>query len=202
MKPLPLLAAAALVAFLVLRRRKLGRIELIAGALVAAALVAYGTRIIHPPNLEQAIKDLGSALGPYTYALVGVMAFLETGAFIGLVAPGETFILVGGLVAGQGKISIVVLIAIVWTAAVAGDVTSFFLGRRLGRDFMLRHGPRVKVTPERLEAVERFYARHGGEAVFLGRFVGLIRAVSPFVAGSTHMALRRFLPYDILGAGL
>src|SRR3954451_10970294 len=202
MKPLPLLAAAALVAFLVLRRRKLGRIELIAGALVAAALVAYGTRIIHPPNLEQAIKDLGSALGSWTYVLVGVMAFLETGAFVGLLAPGETFILVGGLVAGQGKISIVVLIAIVWTAAVAGDVTSFVLGRRLGRDFMLRHGERFRITPERLQQVEQFYDSHGGKAVFLGRFVGLIRAVSPFVAGSSRMSLRRFLPYDVVGAGL
>jgi undecaprenyl-diphosphatase len=202
MKPLPLLFAAALVAFLWWRRRKLGRLELIAGAIGAAALVAYGTGLVHPPNIENAIKDLGSALGPYTYALVGVMAFLETGAFVGLLAPGETFILVGGLVAGQGKISIVALVAIVWTAAVAGDVTSFVLGRRLGRDFMLRHGARFKITEARLEQVERFYGRHGGKAVFLGRFVGLIRAISPFVAGSSRMSLRRFLPYDVLGAGI
>ena len=197
MKPLPLLAAAALAAFLFLRRRKLGRIELIGGA-----LVAYGTRLIHPPNVEQAIKDLGSALGSWTYLLVGVMAFLETGAFVGLLAPGETFILVGGLVAGQGKISIVVLIAIVWTAAVAGDLTSFVVGRRMGREFLLRHGRRFRITPDRLEQVERFYGRYGGQAVFLGRFVGLIRAVSPFVAGASGMPLRRFLPYDVVGAGL
>src|SRR6185436_8370801 len=116
------------------------------------------------PNIEHAAEDLGTALGEWTYLLVGLMAFLETGAFVGLIAPGETFILVGGLVAGQGQISIVVLIAIVWTAAVAGDVTSFVLGRRLGRQFMLRHGERFKITEERIEAVERFYDRHGGKA--------------------------------------
>lgn len=202
MKPLPLLFAAAVAGYLWWRRRRLGRLELIGGTLAAAALVAYGVGLVHPPNLQKSIEDLGTALGPYTYAVVGVMAFLETGAFVGLLAPGETFILVGGLVAGQGRISIVVLVAIVWTAAVAGDVTSFLLGRRLGRGFMLRHGARFRITPERLEQVERFYARHGGKAVFLGRFVGLIRAVSPFVAGSSRMPLRRFLPYDVLGAGI
>jgi undecaprenyl-diphosphatase len=67
---------------------------------------------------------------------------------------------------------------------------------------MLRHGSRFKITPERLEMVEGFYGRHGGKAVFLGRFVGLIRAISPFVAGSSRMPLRRFLPYDVLGAGI
>jgi membrane protein DedA with SNARE-associated domain/membrane-associated phospholipid phosphatase len=201
-KPLPLAGAGLLGAYLWWRRRRLGKLELVGLGLVIAGLVAYGLGLVRLPNIEKIVEDLGTALGPYMYALVGVMAFLETGAFVGLVAPGETFILVGGLVAGQGQISIVVLIAIVWTAAVAGDVTSFFLGRRLGRDFMLRHGPRVKITPERFEMVEGFYGRHGGKAVFLGRFVGLIRAVSPFVAGSTHMPLRRFLPYDILGAGI
>jgi membrane protein DedA with SNARE-associated domain/membrane-associated phospholipid phosphatase len=174
----------------------------VAGVLATAALAVYSTGLVHPPNIEQAAEDLGTALGSWTYLLVGLMAFLETGAFVGLIAPGETFILVGGLVAGQGQISIVVLIGIVWTAAVAGDVTSFVLGRRLGRQFMLRHGERFKITEERLEMVERFYARHGGKAVFLGRFVGLIRAISPFVAGSSGMSLRRFLPYDIVGAGI
>src|SRR4051794_2724932 len=130
------------------------------------------------------------------------MAFAETGAFIGLIAPGETVILVGGLVAGQGQINIWVLIALVWVCAVAGDLTSFLLGRRLGRDFMVKHGPRVKITEDRLHQVEHFFDRHGGKAILIGRFVGLIRAVAPFIAGSAGMPLRRFLPYDIIGAGL
>ena len=202
MKPLPLIAAAAVVAFAVLRRRRLGKLELSVAALVAAGLVVYGTGLVEPPNLEELLLDIGKKLGPYTYVLVGALAFLETGAFIGLVAPGETAIIVGGVVAGQGEISIVALIAIVWGCAVAGDVTSFFLGRRLGRQFLVRHGPRFKITEDRLQQVERFFERHGGKAIFLGRFVGVVRAMAPFIAGSSGMRFRRFLPYDVLGAGV
>ena len=202
MKPLPLLGAALLGAYVFWRRRRLGKIELAALAIIIAGLTAYGLGLVRLPNITRIVERVGTTLGAYTYLLVGVMAFLETGAFVGLLAPGETFILVGGLVAGQGKISVVVLVAVVWTAAVAGDLTSFLLGRRLGRNFMLRHGARFKITPERVEQVEGFYARHGGKAVFLGRFVGLVRAISPFVAGSSRMPLRRFLPYDVLGAGI
>ncbi|UGS34644.1 bifunctional DedA family/phosphatase PAP2 family protein [Capillimicrobium parvum] len=202
MKIIPLLAAIALAAWLVWRRRKLGRVELGIGIVVVAALGVYSTGVIHLPSLEHLIEDLGQALGPWTYLLVGVMAFLETGAFVGLVAPGETTILVGGVVAGQGEINIFALIALVWFCAVAGDLTSYMLGRRLGREFLERHGSKVKITHERLEQVERFFDRHGGKAVLIGRFVGLIRAVAPFIAGSSRMPLRRFLPYDIIGAGL
>src|SRR5207248_3248546 len=126
-KPLPLVGAALLAAYAAWRARRLGRLELGALVVVIGALAAYGLGLIKPPNVEKLIKDLGTALGGWTYLLVGVAAFLETGAFVGLLAPGETFILVGGLVAGQGRISIVGLIAVVWAAAVAGDVLSFLL---------------------------------------------------------------------------
>jgi len=201
-KPLWLIGALALAVFLWVRRRHLGRIEMAIGVVVAIAAAVYSTGVVHLPNLEHLIEDLGRALGPWTYLLVAVMAFAETGAFIGLIAPGETTILVGGVIAGQGEIDIFLLIAIVWVCAVAGDVTSFLLGRRLGRDFLVRHGPRFQITPPRLRQVEHFFERHGGKAVLIGRFVGLIRAVAPFIAGSSGMSMRRFLPYDIIGAGL
>ncbi|HEU4979357.1 MAG TPA: bifunctional DedA family/phosphatase PAP2 family protein [Solirubrobacteraceae bacterium] len=194
--------AAVLAAFLALRRRRLEPTLLVGGAIVAIGSLVYGLGAFHPPNVEHILRQVGSTLGPWTYLLVGVFAFLETGAFVGLVAPGETAILVGGLVAGQGHISIVVLIALVWICAVGGDMASFLLGRRLGRQFLVRHGPKVSITEERLEKVEAFFDRHGGKAIFLGRFVGLVRAIAPFLAGSSHMPLRRFAPYDIVGAGL
>jgi membrane protein DedA with SNARE-associated domain/membrane-associated phospholipid phosphatase len=201
-KPVWLAAAVLLAVFLVLRRRRLDATLLVGGALAVAAMLVYGLGLVHLPNVDEALKSVGKTLGAWTYLLVGVMAFLETGAFIGLLAPGETVILIGGVVAGQGKIDIVALIAIIWACAVAGDVTSFFLGRRLGRAFLVKHGPKVQITEERLHTVEGFFDRHGGKAIFLGRFVGLVRAVAPFLAGSSGMPLRRFLPYDVLGAGL
>jgi membrane protein DedA with SNARE-associated domain/membrane-associated phospholipid phosphatase len=201
-KPVWIVFAAALVAFLVWRRRRLEPTLLAGGALAAVAALVYGLGVIHLPNLEQLLIDVGERLGSWTYLLVGALAFFETGAFVGLVAPGETALLLGGLVAGQGQIDVLTMIAIVWAAAVAGDLTSFYLGRRLGRAFMVKHGARVQITEDRLEQVERFFDRHGGKAILIGRFVGLVRAIAPFLAGSSGMPLRRFVPYDVIGAGL
>jgi membrane protein DedA with SNARE-associated domain/membrane-associated phospholipid phosphatase len=197
-----LLGAVALGGYLLARRRSHGRVTLIAGSIVVAAALAIGAGLIHLPNLEKVIEDAGTALGRWTYLLVGALAFLETGAFIGLVAPGETAVLVGGLVAGQGRISLAVLIAIVWGAAVLGDVTSFMLGRRLGRGWLLRHGARLKITEDKLVTVEGFFGRHGGATIVIGRFIGFVRPLAPFVAGASKFPLRRFVPYDVLGAGL
>ncbi len=202
MKPVWLVFAAAVVAYVLWRRKRLEKTSLAFWIVIATGALVYGLGLVHLPNLEKSLVSIGETLGPWTYALVGALAFLETGAFIGLIAPGETAMLLGGLVAGQGKIDVLTMIAIAWTAAVAGDMTSFFLGRRLGRGFMERHGPRVKITEERLQSVEGFFDRHGGKAILLGRFVGLVRAVAPFLAGSSHMPLRRFVPYDVIGAGL
>lgn len=202
MKPLFFFVAAAILLALYRKREHLEPTLKVGGAIAAAGCIVYGTGVVHLPKVDEVLKDVGEALGPWTYLLVAVMAFLETGAFVGLLAPGETVILVGGVVAGQGEIDIVALIAIIWVCAVAGDMTSFFIGRRLGRGFLVKHGPRVQITEARIEQTEAFFARHGGKAIFLGRFVGLIRAVAPFLAGSSGMSLRRFAPYDILGAGL
>lgn len=202
MKPAFFVGAAAAATLAYVRRRHLEPPLLIGLALIAIGSTVYGTGVIHPPDLEKILEDLGESLGKWTYLVVGLLAFLETGAFVGLLAPGETAIMVGGLVAGQGQIDIVTLIAIVWTAAVAGDVTSFYIGRKLGREFLVKHGPRFQITQPRLEQVEGFFERHGGKAVLIGRFVGLVRAVAPFLAGSSGMRMRRFLPYDVIGAGL
>jgi membrane protein DedA with SNARE-associated domain len=201
-RPAWLAGAVLLALYLVLRRRAHGRTFLALGALAAVGAGLIGAGVIELPNVEHLIEDAGKALGKWTYLAVGILAFLETGAFIGLVAPGETTVIVGGLVAGQGEISLLLLIAIVWACAVAGDLTSYTLGRRLGRDFMVRHGARVKITEERLEQVEAFFERRGGMTILVGRFIGLVRAIAPFIAGASRMPLRKFLPYDVLGAGL
>jgi undecaprenyl-diphosphatase len=201
MKTGPLVAAVLLAVFLVLRRRKLEPTLLVGGAIFVVGLLVYGSGLVQFPDVKKLVEDAGNKLGKWTYLVVGVMAFFETGAFVGLIAPGETFLIFGGVVAGQGTISLVTLIAIVWTCAVLGDLASFFAGRRLGRAFLVKHGPKVSITEERLHTVEAFFDRHGGKAIFLGRFVGVVRAVNPFLAGSSGMPLRRFLPYDVIGAG-
>jgi membrane protein DedA with SNARE-associated domain/membrane-associated phospholipid phosphatase len=170
----------------------------------AAAIAAYFliTRLLPDVDLQKLLQDVSDTLGAWTYLLVGAFAFLETGAFVGLVAPGETVVILAGAVAGQGATSLYVTIAIVWAAAWGGDSASFLLGRRLGREFVLRHGPRVRITRERFAQVESYFSRHGGKTILIGRFVGLVRALAPFIAGSSGMRYPQFVPYSILGTGL
>jgi len=181
------------------RRRRL--LLLAISAAIAAGVYAVSRSVPHDA-LQNALEDASNALGAWTYLLVGIFAFIETGAFVGLVVPGETMLIVGGAVAGQGAIDVYILIAIAWFAAWLGDTTSFFIGRRLGRGFIIRHGPRVGITEARFEQVEDYFSRHGGKTIFIGRFIGLVRALAPFVAGSSGMRYRAFVPYSILGTGL
>lgn len=173
---------------------------------IAVAIVAlfyyFVSRELGSLDLQDLLEEISNTLGAWTYLLVGVFAFAETGAFIGLVVPGETTMLLGGAVAGQGAIDIYLLIAIAWFAAWLGDTTSFFIGRRLGREFVMRHGPRVGISHERFEKVEDYFSRHGGKTIFVGRWISLVRALAPFIAGSSDMRYRAFVPYSILGTGL
>jgi membrane protein DedA with SNARE-associated domain/membrane-associated phospholipid phosphatase len=195
--------AVLIAAGAIWRRRALsGERRLLAGG-AAIALAVYASGVLSElPDPKELIVDVAEALGPWTYALVGVMAFLETGAFVGLVAPGETVVIAAGVIAGQGEIDLIPLIGLVWVCAVLGDTTSFYIGRRLGRRFLERHGPRVKITHERLEQVEGYFDRHGGKTILIGRFIGLVRALAPFIAGASGLTYRRFIPYSVVGTGL
>ncbi len=181
------------------RGRRLALVAVIAAVVALYYLVG---RVFPHEDLQGLLEEVSNALGAWTYLIVGAFAFAETGAFVGLVVPGETVMLLGGAVAGQGAISIYLLIAIAWFSAWAGDSASFLLGRRLGRGFVLRNGPRFGIGRERFEQVEDYFQRHGGKTIFVGRFVSLVRAFAPFIAGSSRMRYRDFVPYSVLGTGL
>jgi membrane protein DedA with SNARE-associated domain/membrane-associated phospholipid phosphatase len=174
---------------------------LILVAIVVGVLVTLN-QVLPNIDLQQALRDVSSKLGGLTYLLVGVAAFIETAAFVGLVLPGETVVLLGGALAGQGETSVVLTIGVVWGAAMAGDSVSFLLGRRLGREFLLRHGPKLRITHERFARVEDYFSRHGGKTIVIGRFIGLVRALAPFTAGSSGMRYGYYLPFCVLGTGL
>jgi membrane protein DedA with SNARE-associated domain/diacylglycerol kinase family enzyme len=170
------------------------------GVLAAAAALLVAVGVVPLPNVDGPLEDASRTLGAWAYPAVAGFAFLETGAFVGLLVPGETAVVVGGVVAERGGVELLPLIGFVWVAAAAGDMVSYLIGRRLGRPFLERHGPRFQLTPDRLARVDRFYERHGGKAVLLGRFTGLVRAVSPFVAGASGLELRRFAAWSAAGA--
>jgi membrane protein DedA with SNARE-associated domain len=202
MKIAPIVFAIAVAGGTLWRWPRLGWLLRGLGVTGTVALILYGAGIVHLPQLEKVISSVGSTLGSYTYALVAAMAFLETGAFVGFVVPGETVVIVGGVVAGQGHIDLVLLLALAWACALAGDVTSYLLGRRLGRRFLLKHGWRVRITEERLLRIEAFFGRYGAATVLIGRFVGLVRPVAPFLAGASKYPPGRFVALAALGTGL
>lgn len=206
MSPAHLVAIAVAVAiavYLYQRRGTLGGGVKVAGVLAIVFLGVYASGALSSlPSFESIIEDLSKALGKWTYLLVGGMAFLETGAFVGFIAPGEFTVILGGVVAGEGRIDIFPLIGLVWICAIAGDSVSFLIGDRVGRGFMLRHGPKVRITEERFRAVEDFFDNHGGKTIVVGRFLGFVRPLAPFIAGTSRMQYRRFLPYSVLGTGL
>ena len=151
--------------------------------------------------VEHLIQDLANGLGQWAYLLVAFMALAETAAFLGFIAPGEFAIIFGGVLAGEGTLSVELLIGIVWASAVAGDAIGFHLGSRFGRGFALQYGPRLRLSEERFRRVEEYFARHGGKTIIFGRWIGFIRPLMPFTAGTSGMPYRRFLPYDVVSAG-
>jgi membrane protein DedA with SNARE-associated domain len=147
------------------------------------------------------IDALRPYLGPpWGYGIVFAATFLENSVGAGVIVPGETLVIIGGFYARIGELWLpgVAFVAIV--GAVLGDNLGYWIGRRYGRGFLERHGRKLLVTPERLEAAEGYYRRHGGKTVFLGRFIPVVRSVGFIVAGVARMEWRRFLVYDVAGA--
>jgi membrane protein DedA with SNARE-associated domain len=164
----------------------------LAGAIAVGALVL--------PELASTLEEETRTLGGWIYLAVALLVFFETTALLGFMIHGELALLLGGAAAARGDASLLAMIALVCTAAVVGDLVSLLLGRRLGRPFLERHGHRVGFGAARTARVDAFFERHGGTALFLGRFTGFLRATMPFVAGSSGLAARRLLPYSVASA--
>jgi membrane protein DedA with SNARE-associated domain/membrane-associated phospholipid phosphatase len=151
--------------------------------------------------LDYLVNLLGR-LGHWGYLVIFIGAMLESAAFLGLVVPGESLVIVAGFFAAQGLLDIVDLILIVAIGAIIGDAIGYQMGLRLGRSTLEHYGNRFGLRKERIDKAEAFFNRHGGKAVFLGRFVGFARALVPFLAGSLRMPYPKFFAYNVLGAAL
>ena len=140
-----------------------------------------------------AIIDLPANVG---YAAVFALIAVET---MGIPVPGETALSGAALLAHDGQLDIVWLVALAAAAAIIGDNVGFAIGRKGGRRLFARPGPfhhhRMKV----LEHGEPFFARHGPKAVFLGRWVSGLRIASAWLAGMNKMAWPTFLFWNALG---
>ena len=144
----------------------------------------------------EAVLGRLAELGYWTYVVVGAFAFLEASAFVGLVAPGETAVVFGGFLAGQGYVSPVGIAASAAVGGVIGDTVGYELGYHAGPRLLARW----RLRRAAVDRARRVFQRHGGKAVFFGRFVGFLRAFAPFVAGLAARPYGRFLVYTASGA--
>jgi undecaprenyl-diphosphatase len=144
------------------------------------------------------LDGLTSLPAPVVCAAVFVFALLETAAFAGLAVPGETAVVLGGVVAFQGRIPVAAMAAAAVSGAIVGDSIGFYLGRRLGTKVL---GGRLGalVGKSRVESTMNRIKAGGIKAVILGRFVGVLRAIMPFAAGSSGMSYARFLVASVIG---
>jgi len=153
-------------------------------------------------DILQYLLDLVARLGSWSYLIIFAAAALECAAFAGLLVPGESLVLASGFFAHLGILDLAPVMVAAGLGAVAGDNIGYFLGSRLGREWLLRRGSRFGLRKRGLARVEQFFQRQGPKAVFFGRFVGFARALVPFVAGASEMPYRKFVVYDGVGAVL
>jgi membrane-associated protein len=136
--------------------------------------------------------------GPVAYALIGVLVFAEAAVFVGFVLPGETAVLLGGVLAATGRLSLPVLFILVVVAAIAGDTVGYEVGRHFGPRILASRP--LRRQQGRIDGAQQFLRERGGWAVFLARFTAFLRAVMPGLAGTSRMPYLRFLTFNAAGA--
>jgi membrane-associated protein len=132
------------------------------------------------------------------------VGYLAVAVFVGMEAsgvpvPGETALIAAAVLASQGKLSIELVIAIAAAAAIVGDNIGYMLGRRFGRRLMERPGRTHVRRQVALARGDQLFARHGPKAVFLGRWLALLRIWAAWLAGMASMRWRTFLLWNALG---
>jgi membrane protein DedA with SNARE-associated domain len=135
--------------------------------------------------------------GAPAYALVGGLAFAEAALFVGFVLPGETAVILGGVLAHEHKVSLPVIATVAVLAAIIGDSVGYEIGRLFGTRLLAS-----RIFAKRragLENGQDALRRHGGKAVFLARFTAFLRAVMPGLAGTSRMPYPRFLAFNAAG---
>lgn len=157
-------------------------------------------RILTTP--ERLIELLTTVLtGWLGYALLFGVVFAETGLLTGFFLPGDSFLFTIGVVVGAARLDILVVIPLLMAAAIFGDSTGYWLGRRTGPHIFNRPNSRL-FRREHLLRSKAFYEKYGGKTIIYAKFVPIIRTFAPFLAGVSEMRYPRFLAFSMTGAVL
>lgn len=135
--------------------------------------------------------------GPIIFAVVAALVFAEAALFFGFVFPGETAIVVAGVLASQHRVSLPILLVVIVVSAVVGDSIGYEIGRRFGDRLLDTRA--LRKHRDKLGTAHDLLRRRGALAVFIGRFTALLRAIMPALAGSARMPYGRFLVFNALG---
>jgi membrane-associated protein len=146
-------------------------------------------------------KTLGTVIAEYgtmVYVVLSGIVFAETGLVVFPFLPGDTLLFVGGAFCATGAMNIWVLMALLVTAAVAGNTVNYWIGKAIGKK-VFTHDYKW-LDKAALQKTHAFYENHGGKTIVLARFIPIVRTFAPFVAGVSEMTFAKFQLFNITGA--
>ena len=159
-------------------------------------LIAYFIDLLI--HLDRHLNTVIQFFGVWTYVIVFLIIFGETGLVVTPILPGDSLLFSLGAVAALGILDARLLIILLIIAAVAGDAVNYALGKFIGPR-IFHHETSRFFKKEHLNRTHKFYEKHGGKTIFLARFIPIIRTFAPFVAGMGSMSYGRFALYNISG---
>jgi len=149
-------------------------------------------------HLDRHLNDVIQTFGVWTYLVLFVVIFCETGLVITPFFPGDSLLFAAGAIASLGSLRVEWLFIILSIAAIAGDTVNYQIGNFVGPKVFSKQNSRF-LKKEYLDRTHRFYERHGGKTIILARFIPIIRTFAPFVAGIGTMRYLRFLSFNVIG---
>lgn len=153
-------------------------------------------------HIDEHLVEIIQNFGVWSYAILFLIVFIETGLVIFPFLPGDSLLFASGALAAMGAFNIVLLLIIFFTAAVIGDTVNYHIGRKVGTTISPGSFMGKIVNQEKMNKAENFFNRHGGKTILIARFMPFIRTFAPFVAGASRMNYRYFLFYNVVGAAL
>ncbi|MGD0337443.1 MAG: DedA family protein [Bacteroidota bacterium] len=149
-------------------------------------------------HLDRHLYEIVTQYGTWTYAILFVVIFCETGFVVTPFLPGDSLLFAAGALSALGAIDLGLLIILLATAAVAGDTANYWIGHYVGPKVFHEEHSRFW-NKEYLYRTHSFYERHGGKTIVIARFLPIIRTFAPFVAGIGSMIYSRFILYNVVG---
>jgi len=149
-------------------------------------------------HLDVHLSELIQAYGLWTYLILFVVIFCETGLVVTPFLPGDSLIFAAGAFAARGDLNVVVLFLLIAAAAVLGDTVNYWVGKIIGPKVFQKENSRI-FKKQYLDRTHQFYEKYGAETIIIARFVPIVRTFAPFVAGIGRMTYVRFLSYNVIG---